>query len=167
MIGLESTSKLPGWWMFFPTGLSAIATVQVFLAGGVPEVMLHLRDKGLLDLDAMTVAGEPLGRMLDWWEASERRVKFRQRLTDIDGINPNDVIMDPDTARKRGLTSTFCFPRGNLTPDGSVIKSTAIDPSVVDADGIYRKVGPARVFLTEEAAIKAIKSTGARPHQRR
>ena len=42
------------------------------------------------------------------------------------------------------------FPRGNLAPEGSVIKSTAIDPTVVDADGVYRKTGPARVFTTRE-----------------
>src|SRR6185437_14704948 len=48
----------------------------------------------------------------------------------------------------------------NLAPEGSVIKSTAIDPSVVDADGVYRKVGPARVFTSEKAAIAAIKSHG-------
>ena len=41
-----------------------------------------------------------------------------------------------------------------------MIKSTAIDPSVVDADGVYRKTGPARVFRTEAAAIAAIKSQG-------
>jgi dihydroxyacid dehydratase/phosphogluconate dehydratase len=41
-----------------------------------------------------------------------------------------------------------------------VIKSTAIDPSVVDADGVYRKRGPARVFTRERAAIAAIKSQG-------
>lgn len=68
--------------------------------------------------------------------------------------------MDPERARARGLTSTVTFPRGNLAPEGSVIKSTAIDPSVVDADGVYRKVGPARVFTRERAAIAAIKSQG-------
>ncbi len=52
------------------------------------------------------------------------------------------------------------FPRGNLAPQGSVIKSTAIDPSVVDADGVYRKLGPARVFTSERAAIAAIKGHG-------
>jgi len=40
----------------------------VFLAGGVPEVMLHLRDLNLLDLKCLTVSGEPLGRMLEWWQ---------------------------------------------------------------------------------------------------
>ncbi|MCI0791439.1 MAG: dihydroxy-acid dehydratase, partial [Chloroflexi bacterium] len=46
----------------------------------------------------------------------------------------------------------------NIAPEGSVIKSTAIDPSVVDDDGVYRKVGPARVFTSEREAISAIKS---------
>ncbi len=68
--------------------------------------------------------------------------------------------MSPEQAKKRGLTSTVTFPRGNLAPEGSVIKSTAIDPTVVDADGVYRKVGPARVFTSEKAAIAAIKSHG-------
>src|SRR5205823_7847912 len=65
-----------------------------------------------------------------------------------------------ERAQVRGLTSTVTFPRGNLAPQGSVIKSTAIDPSVVDADGVYRKTGPARVFTRERAAIAAIKSRG-------
>jgi xylonate dehydratase len=68
--------------------------------------------------------------------------------------------MDPQTARSRGLTSTVTFPKGNLAPEGSVIKSTAIDPKVVDADGVYRKRGPARVFCSETAAVAAIKSHG-------
>jgi putative YjhG/YagF family dehydratase len=135
--------------------------VRFFLAGGVPEVMLHLRRHRLLDEGCLTVSGEPLGRILDWWEASERRAALRERLRAQDGVDPDEVIMAPERARERGLTSTVTFPRGNLAPEGAVIKSTAIDPSVVDADGVYRKVGPARVFTTERAAIAAIKSTGA------
>jgi putative YjhG/YagF family dehydratase len=135
-------------------------TVRAFLAGGVPEVMLHLRRLGLLELDVLTVSGERLGRVLDWWEGSERRQVLRTRLREADGIDPDDVIMDPERARARGLTSTVTFPRGNLAPEGSVIKSTAIDPSVVDADGVYRKTGPARVFTRERDAIAAIKNRG-------
>jgi dihydroxyacid dehydratase/phosphogluconate dehydratase len=67
--------------------------------------------------------------------------------------------MSPEQARARGLTSTITFPRGNLAPEGSVIKSTAIDPSVVDRDGVYRKEGPARVFLSEREAMAAIKAS--------
>ena len=141
-----------------PNGPRNFATIQVFLAGGVPEVMLHLRRAGLLDTGALTVSGETLGRMLDWWESSARRARLRQLLRERDGIDPGDVIMDPDSAARRGLTSTVCFPHGNLAPEGAVIKSTAIDPSVLDADGVYRKRGPARVFTSEPAAIAAVKS---------
>ena len=141
-----------------PNGPMYHPTVRVFLAGGVPEVMLHLRRLGLLHLDVMTASGKPLGEVLDWWEHSERRTRVREALRKKDGIDPDDVILSPESAKKKGLTSTVTFPKGNLAPEGSVIKSTAIDPTVVDADGIYRKVGPARIFTREREAIAAIKS---------
>ena len=141
-----------------PNGPRNHPTVQVFLAGGVPEVMLHLRRAGLLNTQALTVSGETLGQMLDWWETSERRSRLRRKLRELDNIEPDEVILSPDAARLRGLTSTVCFPHGNLAPEGSVVKSTSIDPSVVDADGVYRKRGPARVFVREHDAITAIKS---------
>ena len=146
-----------------PNGPRNHITAQVYLAGAVPEVMLHLRKAGLLALDAPTVAGQPLATLLDWWEQSQRRASLRALLADRDGIDPANVIMDPDSARARGLTATVCFPAGNLAPEGSVVKSTSIDPSVVDADGVYRKTGPARVFTTERDAIAAIKTNGIHP----
>jgi putative YjhG/YagF family dehydratase len=142
-----------------PNGPTDHPTVRFYLAGGVPEVMLHLRALGLLHLDCLTVSGRTLGENLEEWEHSERRQRLRRRLFDCDGVNPEDVVYSPDRARERGLTSTVCFPRGNLAPEGSVIKSTAIAPEVVDADGVYRKLGPAKVFTTERAAIAAIKGT--------
>ena len=141
-----------------PNGPSNYATVQVFLAGGTPEVMLHLRHAGLLDTTVTTVSGETLDTCLDWWQDSPRRHTLRKNLRDQDGIDPDDVIMSPDRARSRGLTSTICFPVGNLAPEGSVIKSTSIDASLVDPNGLYRHLGPAKVFTTETAAIHAIKS---------
>jgi xylonate dehydratase len=141
-----------------PNGPKGFATVQVFLAGAVPEVMLHLRSAGLIDTQAITVSGEKLDTCLDWWKESRRRHELRAALQKIDGIDPDDVIMSPYRANSRGLTPTVCFPVGNLTPEGSVIKSTAIDPSVVDKDGVYRKRGPAKVFVSEKAAIRAIKN---------
>jgi putative YjhG/YagF family dehydratase len=145
-----------------PNGPRNHPTVQVFLAGGVPEVMLHLRRAGILNSHVRTVSGETLNASLDWWEQSERRSRFRQRLIDLDHIDPDDVILSPDAARSRGLTSTVCFPHGNIAPEGSVVKSTSIDPSVVDADGVYRMRGPARVFLTEHDAIMGIKNQTVR-----
>jgi putative YjhG/YagF family dehydratase len=140
-----------------PNGPRNHPTVQVFLAGGVPEVMLHLRRAGLLATKALTASGDTIEAALDWWEQSERRQALRARLKELDGIDADDVILSPDAARKRGLTSTVCFPSGNLAPEGSVVKSTSIDPSVVDADGVYRMRGPARVFVTEHEAMDAIK----------
>jgi putative YjhG/YagF family dehydratase len=159
----EINVKVPRLVSVLPNGPHHHPTVRAFLAGGVPEVMLHLRDLGLLDLTVRTVTGEPLGRVLDWWAASERRARLRDRLFQEDGVDPDDVIMDPDRARAQGLTSTVTFPRGNLAPEGSVIKSTAIDPTVVDPDGVYRRTGAARVFTRERDAIAAIKGQGDRP----
>ena len=146
-----------------PNGPMGHPTVRVFLAGGVPEVMLHLRALGLLKLDVLTAAGARLGDLLEWWEKSERRARFKELLKEQDGVDPDDVIMAPAKAKARGMTSTVTFPVGNLAPEGSVIKSTAIDPSVVDADGVYRKVGPARVFTSEPDAIAAIKGRRGTP----
>ena len=94
--------------------------------------MLHLREMGLLELDVRTVAGQSLGEVLQWWESSERRKRMRELLLQQDGVQADDVIIPPKEARRRGMTSTVCFPRGNLCPEGSVIKATAIDPAVVD-----------------------------------
>ncbi len=155
--------RVPRLVSVLPNGPEYHPTVRAFLAGGVPEVMTHLRDLGLIDESVLTATGEPLARVLDWWPTSERRKRLRDRLFTQDGVDPDRVIMTPAAARERGLTSTVTFPTGNLAPHGSVIKSTAIDPSVVDVDGIYRKLGPARVFTREKDAIAAIKGQSDAP----
>lgn len=138
-------------------------TVRVFLAGGVPEVMLHLRGLGLLDLSARSATGETLGATLEWWEGSDRRRLLRERLREMDGVDPDEVILAPDAARHRGFTSTVSFLGGNLAPEGAIVKSTAIDPSVVGPAGVYRHTGPAHVFTSERAAITAIKADRIAP----
>ena len=145
-----------------PNGPRHHPTIQVFLAGGVPEVMLHLRRAGLLETRALTAGGVTLGEQLDEWECSTRRERLRAQLRERDGVDPDDVIVSPADAVRRGFTATFCVVTGNLAPEGSVIKSTAIDPSVVDPDGVYRFTGPAKVFVSEPAAIAAIKNGGIR-----
>ena len=154
----EINRKVPRLVDVLPNGPTHHPTVRVFLAGGVPEVMLHLRALGVLDTSVLTVTGQTLAEVLRVWEKSERRERFRQILREQDGVDPDDVILPPARAKEKGLTSTVTFPIGNLAPEGSVIKSTAIDPSVVDADGVYRKEGPARVFTSEREAMMAIKA---------
>jgi len=156
---IDVNRRTPRLVSVLPNGPVHHPTVRVFLAGGVPEVMLHLRALGLLDLSALTAGGLPLGRVLDDWAGSERRSKFREVLKAQDGVDPDDVILPPSRAAERGLTPTVCFPTGNLAPEGSVVKSTAIDPSKL-VDGVYRAEGPARVFASEHEAIAAIKRGG-------
>ncbi len=146
-----------------PNGPRHFATVQVYLAGGVPEAMLHLRQMGLLKLDAKTVSGRTLGENLEWWETSARRARLRDKLTTLDGIDPDDVIMPEVRARELGLTSTVTFLRGNLAPEGALVKSTAIAPQVVGDDGVFLHEGPARVFTSEKQAIHAIKTGVVQP----
>ena len=141
-----------------PNGPAGHPTVRVFLAGGVPEVMLQLRSQNLLDLTVLTATGITLEQSLEEWESSERRTRFRSLLQELDGVNPEEVIYTPESATRRGLTGTMTFCRGNLAPEGSVVKSTSIDPTVIDRDGVYRKTGPARIFIRETAAIEAIKN---------
>jgi len=155
----EVNERVPRLVDALPNGPRGYATVQVFLAGGVPEVMLHLAEKDLLDLDAATVAGIPLGAVLDWWRGSERRRRLRDRLREIDGIDPDDVIRSWD----RALPGTVTFLTGNLAPQGAVVKSTAIDPRQLDGDGRYVHRGPARVFTREQDAIDAIKAGAVVP----
>ena len=141
-----------------PNGPVGHPTTQLYAAGGVPEVMLHLRKLGLIDTSVMTATGQTLDENLNWWVDSERRHDVRKYLTEVDGVDPDNVIMSPEGASSKNLSSTVTFPMGNIAPEGSVIKSTAIDPSVVDDDNVYRKLGPARVFRSERSAMAAIKS---------
>ena len=154
----EVNAVVPRLVSVLPNGPEMYPTVNVFLAGGVPEVMLHLRDLGLLDTSVTTVEGQSWDTLLDEWEDSERRQRFRAVLQEQEGVNPDSVIMSPERAKERGLTSTVVFPTGNLAPEGALIKGTAIDPTVVDDDGVYRKEGPVKVFPSEQAAMAAIKA---------
>ncbi len=157
----EINQQVPRLVDVLPNGPVGHPTVRVFLAGGVPEVMLHLRKLGgILNEDVITATGESLGSNLDWWETSDRRKRVTELLEECDNVSPDKVILDPDAAKTAGLTSTVTFPRGNLAPEGSVIKSTAIDPTVVDSDGVYRLTGPARIFVRESDAIQTLKGQG-------
>jgi putative YjhG/YagF family dehydratase len=143
-----------------PNGPANHATVQVFLAGGVPEVMLALARRGALRLEAPTVSGGTLADNLEWWESSRRRSRLRERLAELDGIDPDDVIRP---GPEQALPGTVTILHGNLAPGGAIVKSTAIDPALLDPAGRYEVTGPARVFTTELAAIEAIKRRSVHP----
>lgn len=150
--------KVPRLVSVLPNGPVNHPTIRMYLAGGAPEVMLHLRKLGLLHEDVLTVTGLTLKEILDWWETSSRRHKMKEVLLKQDGIDASEVIMDPEKARIRGLTSTVTFPVGNIAPLGSVVKSTAIDPNKLDEFGVYRHTGVAKVFTSERDAIVSIKA---------
>ncbi len=154
---VELNRQVPRLVDALPNGPRNFATVQVFLAGAVPEVMLHLQHAGLLDPSVTTCTGDTLAVNLDWWRESRRRHELRKILKNNDGIDPDDVIMSPDRAKARGLTPTVCFPVGNIAPEGAVVKSTALDPSTAGTDGVFRMTGRAKVFVTEHDAMQAIK----------
>jgi putative YjhG/YagF family dehydratase len=156
---IEVNRRTPRLVSVLPNGPVDHPTVRVFLAGGVPEVMLHLRDLGLLDTAVLTATGRPLEETLDQWAASERRKRLRQVLRDRDGVDPDEVILSPARARAAGLAGTLAFPTGNLAPEGSVVKATSIERSLL-VDGEYRLTGRARVFTSEKAAMAAVKQQG-------
>jgi len=146
-----------------PNGPRNFPTVQVFSAGGVPEVMLNLLEMDLLNTDVITATGESLKDNLTWWKDSKRRKTAQTHLKENDKVDFKNVIMDFDKAHKSGLTSTVVFPIGNIAPQGSVIKATSIDPSLLDENKIYKHTGSARVFVSEAEAINAIKGKNDNP----
>nr|WP_281270457.1 YjhG/YagF family D-xylonate dehydratase [Saliterribacillus persicus] len=150
--------KTPRLVSVLPNGPDHHPTVRAFLAGGVPEVMLYLRELGLLRENVLTVTGKTLKENLDWWETSERRQKMKEHLRNTDGVEPEEVIMSKEQAAKKGLTSTVTFPTGNLAPEGAVIKSTSIDASRLDDNQVYYHKSEAKVYTSEADAIEAIKT---------
>lgn len=156
---IEVNGRTPRLVSALPNGPFDHPTVRVFLAGGVPEVMLHLRELGLLELDALTASGISLGASLDAWASSDRRSQLRKMLQERDGVDPNEVIFSPSGAAEYGLSRTLIFPVGNIAPEGSVVKSTSIEPSLI-VDGVYHHLGQARIFATEASAMQAIKAKG-------
>ncbi|MFM2219357.1 MAG: Dihydroxy-acid dehydratase [Planctomycetota bacterium] len=159
----ELNRKVSRFVDVLPNGPQFHPTIRLFLAGGVPEIMWHLRELGVAKCDCKTVTGLTWHQILDQWKDSPRRKAMRELLKERDGVDPDDVILPPAKASAMGMTSTICFPQGNIAPEGSVIKSTAIDSSVIDADGVYRKIGPARVFTSEKEAVAAAKGQHPNP----
>lgn len=104
---------------------------DLYKAGGVPAVMNELAKKGLLHLDQMTVTG----------------LTVHENIRNTEVLNPEVIrpITDPFSP-----TGGIAILKGNLAPEGSVVKRSAVAPEMLQ----HR--GPARVFNSEEEAVTAI-----------
>ena len=125
----EISAKVPNLCHLAPAGPHHIE--DFYLAGGVMAVMKELSKKNLLDLSLMTVTGKPIGDSVE-----------KARNTDPEVIRPID--------NPYSQTGGIAVLSGSLAPDGAVVKRSAVAPEMLSHKG------PARVFNSEEDAIKAI-----------
>lgn len=126
----EISAKTPNLCHLAPAGPTYMEDLNE--AGGVYAVMNQLKSAGLLNEDCMTVTGKTIG---------EAVAGAQNKNTDV--IRP----LDNPYSRTGGLAVL----KGNLAPDGSVVKRSAVVPEMMKHEG------PARVFDCEEDAIAAIK----------
>ncbi len=115
-------------------------------AGGVPAVMLELRD--LLHLDCLTVTGKTLGENLD--EIEHNKFFMRERLGYLRNfkIRPDEIIRPRDDPF--GTDGGIAILRGNIAPDGAMVKTFSVPKEM------HVHTGPARVFEDEPEAIDAL-----------
>ena len=113
-------------------------------AGGIPRVQIELQE--MLDLGAMTVTGKTLGENL---EQLEREGFFRRGEGYLANYNLNrgDIIRPRENSKGHGSIAVL---KGNIAPDGAVIKFSAVEPDMLT------HIGPARVFNREEEALDAV-----------
>lgn len=119
-------------------------TEAFWFAGGIPMVQLYLKD--YLNLDVLTVTGKTLGQNLQDLENDnffERNLGYLANY----GLEREQVIIHPDNAKDLGSIAVL---KGNIAPEGSVVKYSACDKS------LYIHRGPARVFDSEEDAHSAV-----------
>ena len=126
----EISAKTPNICHLAPAGPTYMEDLNE--AGGVYAVMNELNKKGLLHTECMTVTGKTVG----------------ENIKDCVNLNP-EVIRPIDNPYS--TTGGLAVLRGNLAPDGSVVKRSAVVAEMMVHEG------PARVFDCEEDAIAAIK----------
>jgi dihydroxy-acid dehydratase len=125
----EISLRTPHICFLSPAGPNHLEDLDA--AGGVQAVLKLLVDGKLANPDVMTVTGETLGKNL---ESAE--------VTNYDVIRPLNNPYSP--------VGGIAIIRGNLAPDGAVVKQSAVDPTML------KNKGPARVFDSEEEAVEAI-----------
>ena len=132
----DLSSKTPDLCKLAPA--SDVHIEKLYAAGGISAVLSELAKKDILDLGCMTVTGKTIGENIEGVTVS-----------DYDVIKPID---NPYSA-----TGGIAILRGNLAPDGAVVKRAAVLPEMLVHEG------PARVFNSEEEANAAIFSKKINP----
>ena len=132
----ETSAKVPNLCHLAPAGKHHV--IDLHLAGGVMGVLSELKGRGLLDENTLTVSGKTLGEEI------------------AEGKNYNHEVIRPfdDPYSKTG---GLMILRGNIAPDGAVVKRSAVAPEML----VHQ--GPARVFNSEESAIAAIYAGQIKP----
>ena len=125
----EISERTPNLCHLAPAGDTFMEDLD--LAGGVYAVMKELTKKDLLNLDVMTVTGKTMG----------------ENLAMVRNLNPEVIRPIENPYSQSGGIAVL---KGNLAPDGSVVKKSAVDPKMMVHEG------SARVFDSEEDAISAI-----------
>lgn len=126
----EISAKTPNLCHLAPAGHTYMEDLNE--AGGVWAVMKELDDIGLINRDCMTVTGKTVGENIK------------------NSINKDETVIRP-TSNPYSKSGGLAVLKGNLAPDGSVVKQSAVVPEMMIHEG------PARVFDCEEDAIAAIK----------
>lgn len=129
----EISSKVPNICKLSPAGEHHVQ--DLYAAGGVQAVMKELSKKNLIDLDLITVTGKTIGENIE-----KSKVLNNEIIRDID--NPYSP------------TGGLAILKGNIAPQGAVVKRSAV------ADEMLCHEGPARVFDSEDDAIETIYSGG-------
>ncbi len=125
----EVSKRTPNLCKLRPAGPYHIENLHD--AGGVMAVMNELSKKNLLTLDIKNVTGKTLGQVISKYKVLDNKI-----IASIDAPYSN--------------TGGIAVLRGNLAPDGAVVKRSAV------AEEMLRHKGPARVFDSEEETVKAI-----------
>lgn len=123
------SKRTPQLCKLSPAGDSHIEDLAA--AGGIQAVMLRLAEKGLIDESCLTVSGKTIGEQL-----------VNAAVIDEEVIRP---LSNPYSE-----SGGIAILRGNLAPDGAVVKQGAVAPEMM------QKTGPARIFHSEEEAVEAI-----------
>lgn len=132
----EASARVPNLCHLAPAGRHHV--IDLHQAGGVMAVLSELRGRGLLEEGAMTVSGKTLGEEI-----------ARAKNLNPTVIRPFDDPYSP--------TGGLMILRGNLAPDGAVVKRSAVAAEMLVHEG------PARVFDSEDEAIEAIYAGKIRP----